>query len=319
MEYKPKLSTEGQINHLLSKGVKFELTSIEEATKYLKENNNYFKLRAFRKNYSKQPDGINEGKYINLDFAELQDLSIIDMRLRYILIHLALDVEHFAKIKLIQFVVDSENDGYQIVEDYFSHLKKEDIANDTAFYDSLKKELSRNKDNPYCGGIIEKYDGHYPIWAFVEIIPLGSLIDFYGFVASEFNNRELKNDYYLLKDIKTVRNAAAHSNCIIHNMGEKDQRYSPNYKMQQTIKSISKRTRQSQLSNERTRQVTTLLFAHSEFVKSDGVRHRATKELHEFVDRMYRHIDYYQDSGKENITSTFNFFKNVIDILFPIV
>ena len=47
---KPILNTANQIVHLQSKGVKFNLISVDEAKKYLELNNNYFKLRAYRKN-----------------------------------------------------------------------------------------------------------------------------------------------------------------------------------------------------------------------------------------------------------------------------
>lgn len=64
---KPKLSTEGQIEHLQSKGVKFEKISVEEAKAYLQANNNYFKLRAYRKNFPKHPDGERKGQYIRVN------------------------------------------------------------------------------------------------------------------------------------------------------------------------------------------------------------------------------------------------------------
>lgn len=37
---KPILDTDGQIEHLKSKGIKFEIMSIEEAKNYLNNNNN---------------------------------------------------------------------------------------------------------------------------------------------------------------------------------------------------------------------------------------------------------------------------------------
>jgi hypothetical protein len=54
-EEKPILGTDGQIRHLQSKGVKFNIMTVEEATEYLNKNNNYFKLTAYRKNFPKTP------------------------------------------------------------------------------------------------------------------------------------------------------------------------------------------------------------------------------------------------------------------------
>lgn len=311
---KPKLNTDGQIQHLLSKGVQFNLISIEDATAYLKDNNNYFKLRAYRKNFPKHPDGENKGKYINLDFAELKDLSIIDMRMRYVFIQMALDIEHFAKVRLLHAIEDSSDDGYQIVEDYIEELKTKDELNSSHHYDALQSELIRNKDNPYCGGIIDKYDGCYPAWAFVEIVPLGTMIHFYGFCADKLGRKDLKDEYYLLKTIKELRNAAAHSNCIIFDMGTKDSKYKPNYSVLRALNGISKAVKDSQLGNERMRQMITLLYAHTVFVTSDGVHTHTKDMLVELVQRMFHHIEYYE--GNENILAAFNFFKKSVDILF---
>lgn len=313
-EDKPKLNTEGQIKHLLSKGVRFELISVEEATAYLRDNNNYFKLRAYRKNFPKHPDGAHKGEYINLDFAKLKDLSIIDMRMRYVFFQMALDIEHFAKVKLIRAIEESPDDGYQIVDDYKAQLIVEDSANNTHYHDLLINDIKRNQDNPYCGGIIDKYDNCYPIWAFVEVIPLGTMIHFFGFCADQLQDKSLKDGYYLLKTIKELRNAAAHNNCIIHDMGTKDSKHKPNYSVLRALKGISKATKDSQLGNERMRQMITLLYAHTFFVSSIGVHNHTKDLLTELVDRMYHHIDYYD--GNENILKAFDFFRKAVDILF---
>lgn len=46
---KPKLSLEGQIEHLKKKGVLFNIMNEESAKEYLTQHNNYFKLTAYRK------------------------------------------------------------------------------------------------------------------------------------------------------------------------------------------------------------------------------------------------------------------------------
>ena len=319
---KPMLDVDGQIQHLLSKGVRFEITSEADAREYLRKNNNYFKLRAYRKNFPKHPGGQFAGQYINLDFAMLKDLAIIDMRLRYTLLQMVLDVEHFAKIKLLRAVEDSDNDGYEIVEGFFLYLQESDKKNNTSRYNSLIHELDRNKNNPYCGGIISKYEGCYPVWAFIEIVPLGSLINFIMFTADMLNREDLRDDAYLLLTIRTLRNAAAHSNCILHNMGAKDSAHAVNYGLLRELMSrsqaadieITKATRKNQLKNARMSQIATLLYAHSIMITSEGVYTRARQLLFELVDRMYHHIDYYEDN--KTILSSFDFFQKMVDIFF---
>lgn len=45
------LTAKEQVRHSEGKGVQFNDFSKTKAIRYLEENNNYFKLRAFRKNY----------------------------------------------------------------------------------------------------------------------------------------------------------------------------------------------------------------------------------------------------------------------------
>ena len=137
---KPKLSIPEQVEHLRNNGVRFEIITADQATQYLTNNNNYFKLTAYRKNYPKHPDGKDIGKYIDLDFAYLVDLAVIDMDLRYVLVHMALDVEHYAKMQLLHKVENSEEDGYQIVIDYEKSLSPDQL-------ERFKADVSKNKDN----------------------------------------------------------------------------------------------------------------------------------------------------------------------------
>lgn len=311
---KPMLDTDGQIDHLLKKGISFHLMSESDARAYLEKHNNYFRLRSYRKNFDKHPAGINQGKYIGLDFAMLVDLSVIDMRLRYVLLTLVLDVEHFSKVLLLKTVTQTEEDGYQIVADYIQALDDTDKLLNTSRLSYLFHELDRSKNNPYCGGIINKYHGNYPIWAFVEVIPMGSYIHFFEFCSNRLDNRTLKDIVPLLKTVKDLRNAAAHSNCILYDMGAQDARYKSDYAMIQKLSSISKTTRTKKLGNERTRQITTLLYAHSLIVSSEGVHQRAAHDLQEIVERMNRNIHYY--ANNDLILTNFEFFQKVVDILF---
>lgn len=315
VKLRPMLSTEDQIKHLQSKGVTFDKMSIEEATRYLDENNNYFKLRAYRKNFPKFSEGERAGQYINLDFAMLKDLSVIDKRLRYILVQLALDVEHFAKVKLLKYIELHDEDGYDVVSGYISHLIDLDLENQTNYHGNLMIEINRNRNNPYCGGIIDKYDPRYPVWAFVEIIPLGTFLHFYSYCAKTYYKcKDLENDYYLLKTVKQIRNAAAHSNCILHDMGAYDGTVKVNNGINQALNSLPKKVRRRQLGNVRMLQIVTLLYYHSRLVTSTGIRLYTKKTMKDFSERLMKHIDYYR--GNQTICASFDFLKKTIDILF---
>ena len=142
MDNKQFLTVDEQIKHLKNKGISFENYSEEKAKQYLRYNNNLFKLSSFRKNYDKYQGGVNDGKYINLNFEHLVDLSIIDMTLRYTVIQLSLDIEHYTKLELLRLMEDNNEDGYTIYEDYISSL--------SSFQrEILNKEITRNNNSVY--------------------------------------------------------------------------------------------------------------------------------------------------------------------------
>lgn len=51
-----------------------------------------------------------------------------------------------------------------------------------------------------------------------EMIPIGRLVAFYGFCAERFADKEMKNNFYRLLTCKEIRNASAHSNCILNDL-----------------------------------------------------------------------------------------------------
>ena len=194
---KPILTVDEQIQHLKDKGVRFEIMDEDSAKDYLIKHNNYFKLTSYRKNYGKHPDGENKGKYIDLDFAYLVDIAVIDMLLRYMIVPMALDIEHHTKLQILRKVEEASEDGYQIVQDYIDSLSEQQKL-------VYEGEINRNRGNIYCGDIISKYDGNYPIWAFLEIIPFGRLVSLYSFCADRFADKDMKNNFYRLLTCKEI-------------------------------------------------------------------------------------------------------------------
>ena len=62
---KQKLNVLQQVEHMKSKGIRFNIEDEKYATEYLSNNTYYFKLKAYEKLYNKSPTGENAGKYIN--------------------------------------------------------------------------------------------------------------------------------------------------------------------------------------------------------------------------------------------------------------
>lgn len=300
---KPLLTTSEQINHLKQKGITFNVSSEDEAYHYLKYNNNFFKLSSYRKNYDKN----SKGKYINLDFGYLKDLAIVDMKLRYTIVQMALNIEHYAKMELLRVIEDNHEDGYKICDDFLKSLNARQSK-------KIKDEIKRNKYNPYCGELFEKYNNTFPVWVFLELIPFGRLVSFYKFCAERYSSKRMINKHFLLKTCKDIRNASAHSSCILNNLRPNTALYSPRDEVMKKLSEIgdfSKQTRVKKMSNSRIQQIATLIYTHNIIVTSEGVKEKGYKLLFEFSERMMKNIDYYDNN--KMILSTFNFIDKVID------
>lgn len=118
---KINLNINSQIEYMKNvNGIKFDIATEDQAREFLKHSNYFFKLKSFAKNYDKYNNGEFKDKYINLDFAYLQELSRLDMILRKLIINMTLDIEHFAKTKLIYDCSENNlEDGYTIVDEFF--------------------------------------------------------------------------------------------------------------------------------------------------------------------------------------------------------
>ena len=150
---KPMLSVTDLVAHMKNKGITFNITSEADATAYLHQNNNYFKLTSYRKNYSKYTSGTKAGKYENLDFAYLVELARIDVQLRHVILAMCLDIEHFLKVQLIRAVeIAPGEDGYSIVADFVfdngNQSFSERAKNASQRSHTISTKLEYNQSNP---------------------------------------------------------------------------------------------------------------------------------------------------------------------------
>jgi abortive infection bacteriophage resistance protein len=311
---KPIKSAEELVAHMQEKGITFDIVSPEDAAKYMENNNNYFRVASYRKNYNKQLDENQKpiDKYVNLDFGYLQDLAIIDMELRYTFLQLSLDIEHFAKMELLREIEVRGEDGYQIVKDYMNSL-------DEKQQEHLQKELKQNENSTYTSEIYNKYKSNLPVWVFLELVPFGTILYFYRFCATRFSLKNMQKYVFILLQCKNIRNACAHSDCIINDLHRNTSRYSTSYLITKNLSNIHGLNRDicaNQMSNERIQGLICILFMHSKIVTSEGVHNKAAHKLHAFETRMLRHPDYYTSNSL--ISSTFGFLQLVIDNWFQI-
>lgn len=303
---KKMLSVDELIEHMKNKGITFNEVSENDAKIFLQKNNYYMKLAAYRSNYEKCPIGKRAGQYKKLDFGYLKELSTLDMYLRYKIMDMCLDIEHALKVKLIENITDNPSeDGYDIVRKF--------IAKDDNF--RILKNIRSHKSGEYCKDLISKYYPYFPVWVFVELISFGDLLYFCSFYENIHGVQIVNNA--LMNTVRDVRNAAAHSNCLLNKMTERiDSTKQVNNDISNFIKKmkdISKTSRVNNLNYKFTNSFITLLYVYDSLMPVSSKRKRY-KELQEFLNgRVIKNRSYFKSNTK--IVGVYNFHKKVIDNL----
>lgn len=315
----PKLSPEELIQKMEDKNIRCELKSKEEIIEYLRMHNNYFRTASYRKNYEKFLEGVNKDKYIDLDFSYLSELATIDMHLRFLAIKMCLDIEHSLKVELLSDITTNySEDGYSIVEDFLSQneyiLKDIFYKSHTTYVGDLIRKFFIFQENAdeEKKTVAESVEINCPVWAFMEIITFGNFTKFYSFYYEMYPKAE--NYTGVLNSVKSLRNACAHNNCLIHDLRKGGTK--PTQKISKFIASIptiTKSERKSALSARAVYELTALVYLYSKVVFEPVKRHRLF-ELNDLVnDRMIRHADYFEN--QDIIKSSYRFFKKIVDFL----
>lgn len=287
------------ISHMKIKGIKFNIVKEEDAKIFLKNNNYYMKLASYRANYDKRK---SNGEYINLDFAYLQELSTIDMHLRYLILQMCLDVEHALKTRLLKDIEDNpEEDGYDIIRRFITK------------YERSCQNIQKHKSSEYCRELIEKYYPYFPAWVFVELISFGDMVKLYEYYSERYPGR-LK-DSELLYSIRDLRNATAHSNCLINKLQRGTNKPSVKIiKFVSNIDGIGTSMRTNKLSNKFLYDFISLLYVYNEFINANIVKQKRFKQIKEFMDgRVIKNREYFEKN--ECIKTAYTFVKKVIDYM----
>lgn len=304
---RPKLSVDGQIEHMKKKGITFDIIDEHEAAAYLENNTYYFKLKSYAKNYGVYQIGENKGQYVNLEFAYLKDLAIIDMHLRHFILTASIDLEHALKVRFLKDFNASPDDGYQLVKKYLSE------------YPDVISDIQQKKENSYTSELAEKLlEEGFAIWNIIELLSLKDFLVLYRRFYEEYpDSLTGSNYYYPMQAVRKLRNAAAHNNCLINSLRKPYAglpRYNPYVNKLLTKISVSKESRRNNKSNQVIYDFITMLCLISEVIPNDKMRQKLLDNAHNlFSGRMLKNKDYY--SKESSITSAYAFVNKVIDFL----
>ncbi len=127
----------------------------------------------------------------------------------------------------------------------------------------------------------------------------------------------MKKLYYCLLACKEIRNASAHSNCILNDLHVSNSMHNPSYDVMRALNevpNVSSNTRKKKMTNDRIREIITLLYTHKELVDSEGVHKKTSEKLKEVVNRINKNRYYYKNNSL--IDTSFGFIEKVIDFWF---
>lgn len=287
------------ILHMKERGIQFNIVSQEEAISFLTNNNYYKKLSCYKKNYTYAPDKEGNKKYQQLDFAYLLELSVLDMRLRYLIIQMCLDIEHAVKVWIINECINIHDDGYNICSKFLNQ------------YPDISLNIENHSSSPYCEELINCHKHRYPIWILLEVLSFGDLCKLYKWFNDNYIRKTPDND--IIFKVRELRNAAAHSHCLIRDLKSGIATPSPYVSnFVSSITTISSSARKSKLKNCFICDFVSTLLFYDKMVMSVGSKQRTYRELSVLFDeRMIRHKEYFLQNTL--IKSSYGFCKKVVD------
>ena len=307
MSNKPKLSVVEQINHMKSKGIGFNIINEDVAASFLENNNYYFKLKSYAKNYATYQLGESKGRYVNLEYAYLMDLSIIDMHLRHFILTASVDLEHALKVRLLKDFNGSPDDGYQLVGKYL--IEHPDVL----------AAIQKKQRNSYTSDLVNKlFKESFAIWNIIEVLSLKDFLVLYRRFYEEYpESLTGPNYYYPMQAVRKLRNAAAHNTCLINSLRKPYcglPRYNPHVDKLLTKIDVSKESRRKNKSNQLIYDFITMLSLISEVIPNGKMRQKILDNAQDlFHNRMLQNKEYY--SKESSITSAYIFVNKVIDFL----
>lgn len=290
-------------------GIKFNITNEKEAAEFLDKNNYYFKLKSYAKNYDRYITGEKRGQYLNLEFAYLQELSRIDMYLRKFILKLTIDIEHFAKTKLMRDLSKNDKeDGYTIVQELFKKYPY--------IRDSIKKKAYGNSS--VLNDLISKYDDNFAAWNIIEVISFGDFMKLYQLYYLKYTDKESMIDY--LWSVKFLRNAVAHNSCLINTLKTPYTIIRKNKKINtyvSKIKEVRPEERIKKMKNPIIHDFVVTLYVLVHMISSDDLRKSAIIELKDLIDnRFIQNKEYFEKN--QIIITNYKFIKKIVDYFYEL-
>lgn len=226
---------------------------------------------------------------------------------------MTLDIEHILKTKLVRECANNHReDGKEIVKDFLDSNER------------IKHSIDLKKNTSYCSNLIYKYESDFAIWNIVEVLTFGDFIKLYEAYYRKYPSTWSYTD--LLFSVKSLRNAAAHSNCIINTLknpytnttkSSYSQGIEPNYRLTRfmgRIAGIGSSSKTVKLTNPVIHDFVAMLYLFYQISFSEKMKENSYRDLQKLLNtRIIRKKEYF--SKNNHITSSYEFIRQIVDFL----
>lgn len=296
------LNTDEQIEYFKRRGIKFERYSEDKAKTFMLESTYFFKLKTFATNFLTDSD---TNTFINLDFAQLRDVSILDYRLRSLITYLSSNIEHALRIRFNRVLEHFDDDSDEATRPYIEYRRKANPRYD------VSRELSRSI---YTSNLIQQYDFAQmkPVWLLWETTDFHTLIMSYRSYVYSKNLSDVIDS--LFTPSRKIRNAAAHHNSVLIPTRQEKRDYNQLFHLANIFLPWGEHTHSEHLKRadvmrtimreQMVSQFASLLLVHVNLVASTAVRQSAVKEVKDYLSRLEYHWDWYAGSNSSCPTLT---------------
>jgi abortive infection bacteriophage resistance protein len=276
-----------------SKGITFNRCTEIEAANYLQDKTYFFKIYSYRVLYQKRIGGARNGEYVGLDFANLKELASLDQQLRYAMLPMTLNQ-----------AIQHELDSYEVVKDYMESLNVDERKRRV-------NDITQSRFDAYRKDLFEKYKTHMPMWVFLELISFGAYIDFYRYCAQRWGDKRMTSEHYLLRSVKALRNACAHSSCIVNNFCKANSPYKVPVEIHRVLSNagITKTSRNKQLKNIPMQQIVVTTYTNNVFNNGDTSQQLTQARIRTLVNTLDVCIK--NNQMNEKLQASLLFLKNI--------
>lgn len=295
------------------RGITFSYISEEKATSIMETEYTASMLMRYSSLFECYHSTDKAGKFLDLDFAYLYDIALIDSELQKIIICLCMDMERSLKTAFIsdcirvgyrdKIVKDFVEEDYEYVA-YFYNVHNLDAAAKRIMGDSRVDDLSLDD--------------------FLELITFGTFqrlsAFFYRKFAQELYGKPTAPFEQFLDSVRMLRNSAAHNNAIIAGIADPNSaEFRQNYLLSSYLgrHGIKNCTLKTNMSKQPIHDLSCLLHLYSIMVPCSVKQHSMSEFLRFLHERCTRHSEYYIKNAE--LISAYRFIEQVINVYLPCV